>query len=121
MVVYNARKLKFTGSKFDKKLYRWHTGYRLKQQTPKELAVIKDKPEEVLLRAVSGMLPKNNLRKARLKRLHVFADGEHKFKEEVDKYKPVVLNEKELYKSYAPRYRQVRQAVVYKPRRGDTL
>ena len=47
VVVINAKDVKFTGKKFEKKQYTWHTGYPggLKQMTVKKL--IERKPEEV--------------------------------------------------------------------------
>ena len=74
VVVLNAEKEKFTGRNYTQKLYRWHTGYPggLKEVTPKFLAEDKGRPEELIERAVRGMLPKNNLRKLREKRLFVF-------------------------------------------------
>ena len=51
------------GRKWDKKLYRWHTGYPggLKERTAKEM--YEKKPDAILREAVLGMLPKNNLRR----------------------------------------------------------
>lgn len=99
VVVINARHAKFTGSKFEQKLYRWHTGYRLKETTPKQLAIIKDRPEELIKRAVSGMLPKNKLRKHRMKFLHIFPDAEHSFEAEVEAKTPVLLSPRKIYNS----------------------
>ena len=45
--------------------------------TPKHLVEVKDRPEEIIERAVKGMLPKNRLRKVRQERLHVFKGSEH--------------------------------------------
>lgn len=51
------------GRKWDKKLYRWHTGYPggLKERTAREMFT--KKPDSILREAVLGMLPKNNLRR----------------------------------------------------------
>mmetsp|Transcript_194 Transcript_194/g.207 ORF Transcript_194/g.207 Transcript_194/m.207 type:complete len:155 (+) Transcript_194:301-765(+) len=82
VVVINARQVRWTGKKYNEKLYRWHTGYPggLKSTTPRQLTEIKDKPEEIIQNAVSRMLPKNKLRKWRMRKLHVFADDDHIFK-----------------------------------------
>ena len=63
MVVVNAKDIELTGRKFDEKVYKWHTGYPggLKQRTVREQW--ERDPTEILRKAVSGMLPKNNLRK----------------------------------------------------------
>ena len=69
VIIKNVEKLKFTGKKFDNKIYFRHTGYLggLKQQTLKEL--YKRSPSEVLRKAVWGMLTKNKLRPRQIKRL----------------------------------------------------
>jgi large subunit ribosomal protein L13 len=81
VVVKNAAQIHFTGRKWDRKLYRWHTGYPggLRQQTAKDL--LQKKPEDVLKNAVMGMLPKNNLRKEMNLRLRIFAGEGHPFKD----------------------------------------
>lgn len=77
VVVINARKVKLTGGKLDKKLYYRHTGYlgHLRVLTARQL--LEKKPERVLYLAVKGMLPKNKHRKHRLRRLKIYADAEH--------------------------------------------
>lgn len=69
--VINLSKVKFTGKKMMKKIYRWHTGYigHLKELSLKELWQ-KD-PIKVFKKAVRGMLPKNRLLKKRIKLLEV--------------------------------------------------
>ena len=63
VVVVNAKDIELTGRKFDEKVYKWHTGYPggLKQRTVREQW--ERDPTEILRKAVSGMLPKNTLRK----------------------------------------------------------
>jgi large subunit ribosomal protein L13 len=74
VVVTNTRHLAFSGNKWNQKLYRHHTGYPggLKEVLAKELHA--KSPNKVLYKAVQGMLPKNNLRKYRMRRLHLFPD-----------------------------------------------
>ena len=71
VVIKNASKLKISGAKYTQKIYYRHSGYvgNLKQQTFKEL--FSKSPEEVLQKAVYNMLPKNRLRKNRMKRLKI--------------------------------------------------
>ena len=78
IVIVNVDKLIFTGNKYNNKLYRWHTGYPggLKQTTPRRLVEDKKRPEEILQRAVKGMLPNNKLRDQRLSRLKIFSGPE---------------------------------------------
>lgn len=79
VVVVNAAAVKLTGRKLDQKEYYHHTGYigNLKTITMKNLMITQ--PEEVIERAVAGMLPKNRLRAVWLKRLTVYRsdEGEH--------------------------------------------
>ncbi|MEP7147462.1 MAG: 50S ribosomal protein L13 [Acidobacteriota bacterium] len=78
VIVINARKAVFTGSKNDQKLYRRHTLYPggLRETTVKEM--FEKKPEKVIELAVKGMLPKTKLGKAMVKKLKVYADGDHR-------------------------------------------
>ncbi|XOB41025.1 MAG: 50S ribosomal protein L13 [Candidatus Nealsonbacteria bacterium] len=69
VVIKNVSKIKITGKKMEQKKYYRHSGYMggLKITPLKKL--FKEKPDEVLKKAVSGMLPKNKLRSEQLKRL----------------------------------------------------
>ena len=77
VVVINAADVKFTGAKHTDKKYTWHTGWvgGLKQVTVKEQ--LEKKPEEVIRKAVLGMLNKNKLRKAYARKLRVFPGENH--------------------------------------------
>jgi large subunit ribosomal protein L13 len=83
VVVINAKYVKATGNKEDQKVYTRYSGYPggLRSETLKELRI--RKPEEIILHAVSGMLPKNKLRDTMLARLHVFAEAEHKYEDKL--------------------------------------
>jgi large subunit ribosomal protein L13 len=80
VVVINAEKIRFTGSKLTQKEYVRYTGYPGGQRfaTPKEL--LTRKPEAILEHAVRKMLPKNKLADAILKKLFVYAGTEHPHK-----------------------------------------
>lgn len=71
VVVQNFTKVRVTGKKMEQKTYYRHSAYLggLKSRTLKESFVIA--PKEILRKAVWGMLPKNKLRNAQIKRLHV--------------------------------------------------
>ncbi|MEJ2032407.1 MAG: 50S ribosomal protein L13, partial [Deltaproteobacteria bacterium] len=77
IVVVNADKVRLTGKKWDDKIYYHHTGYMggLKEITAKEL--LAKKPGDLIMKAVKGMLPKNSLGRKQLKKLKVYAGGEH--------------------------------------------
>lgn len=77
IVVVNCEKVRFSGNKMQTKQYHRHSGYvgGLKSvPLEKKLA---EKPEEVLRLAVRGMLPKNRLGRAMLKKLKIYAGAEH--------------------------------------------
>tara|TARA_Y100000310_G_C20683593_1_gene817587 strand:- start:1305 stop:1661 length:357 start_codon:yes stop_codon:yes gene_type:complete len=71
VIVKNINKLVFTGNKASQKIYYRHSGYlgSLKE-TPLEKLFEKD-PDQVLRKAVFGMLPKNKLRSIQIKRLKI--------------------------------------------------
>ena len=77
VVVVNAEKIRLTGSKWDNKIYYWHSGYvgGLKQISAKKL--VEKKPEELVRLAVRRMLPKNSLGRRQFKKLKVYAGPEH--------------------------------------------
>eukprot|EP00210_Caulerpa_lentillifera_P003883 g3710.t1 len=80
-LVVNASKVLLTGKKWDEKVYRWHTGYPggLRERTAKR--AFWKRPEDVLWRSVCGMLPKNKLLNARLKKLLIYPGPNHNIKE----------------------------------------
>jgi len=77
IVIVNAAKITVTGNKFDDKMYHHHSGYigNLKSVPFKDL--IKKKPEEVIQKAVKGMLPKGPLGREMASKMKVFAGSEH--------------------------------------------
>src|SRR5919106_4249166 len=92
VVVINASKAVFTGSKNDQKLYRRHTLYPggLRETTVKEM--FEKKPERVIELAVKGMLPKSKLGKAMAKKLKVYADDEGLTRHAAQKPEPLALS-----------------------------
>jgi large subunit ribosomal protein L13 len=77
VVVVNAEKVHVTGNKLDTKMVRRHSGYPggLKERTLREQ--LERRPTEVIRKAVKGMLPKNRLAAAQLRKLKVYAGPEH--------------------------------------------
>ena len=77
IVVVNCEKIKVTGKKMtDKKYYR-HSGWVGGLKTTQLGDMLADKPARVLTAAVRGMLPKNRLGRAMLKKLKIYAGTEH--------------------------------------------
>ncbi|GBD39532.1 50S ribosomal protein L13 [bacterium HR37] len=77
VIVINADKVRFTGKKWSQKTYYWHTPYPggLKSITAGEL--LKKNPEEIIRKAVWGMLPKTKWQKKLIKRLKVYSGDNH--------------------------------------------
>jgi len=77
VIVVNAEKVRVTGKKLDQKIYYRHSGYPggLRERTLAEQ--LARRPEEVIRKAVKGMLPKNKLAAAQLRKLKVYAGPEH--------------------------------------------
>lgn len=78
VIVVNAEKVKLTGNKLEDKKYYNHSGYvgGLRERNAKTM--IEQYPEEMIERAVRGMLPKGRLGRAMGKKLFVYAGPEHK-------------------------------------------
>ncbi|KAH9964198.1 60S ribosomal protein L23 [Russula dissimulans] len=72
VVVTNASQVKVTGRKADQIIYRRHTLYPGGLKETKYRDMMSKKPDEIIRKAVSGMLPKNKLRERRLERLRIF-------------------------------------------------
>lgn len=72
VIVENVDKIKVTWKKLTDKLYRTHSGYKGHLKEISLERMLQKSPEKVIMFAVRGMLPKNKLRKERLKRLKLF-------------------------------------------------
>jgi len=88
VIVLNVEKLQIHPKKSINKLYRSHSGYlgHLKTKTLGKL--MEETPEEVIRRAVYGMLPRTRLRLQIMKRIHVFRGTEHPYAPQ----KPIPFN-----------------------------
>jgi large subunit ribosomal protein L13 len=80
VIVVNAEKVNFTGKKWNQKTYYRHSGYPggLKSITAENL--LKTKPEEIIRKAVWGMLPKNKWQDRLIKRLKIYTGNDHPHK-----------------------------------------
>lgn len=86
VVVINAAKVKVSGKKETTKVYFRHSGYPGgdKKETLAQLRV--RRPDQLVVHAVKGMLPKNKLGREMIKKLHVYVAYEHDYQ---DKFKEV--------------------------------
>lgn len=77
VIVVNAEKVQVTGKKLDQKLYRRHSGYPggFKEETLRSL--LARKPEEVIRRAVWGMIPHHRLGRRIIRKLKVYCGPSH--------------------------------------------
>lgn len=83
VVVTNAKLIKVTGKKESQKIYTRHSGYPngLRQEN---LSKLRDrKPEEIIMHAVKGMIPKTKLGRDIITKLHVFAGSEHPYQNQL--------------------------------------
>ena len=77
VVVVNAKKIKLTGRKLKDKIYYHHSGYPGGIKSINAKGLLDKRPEDVILKAVKGMLPKNSLGRTMLKKLRVYPDNVH--------------------------------------------
>ena len=77
VIILNAEKIRLTGEKLDKKVYRWHTLYPGGLREVRARKVFESKPDKLIREAVLGMLPKNKLRKRLVKRLKIYFADQH--------------------------------------------
>ncbi|KOR31207.1 50S ribosomal protein L13 [Achromatium sp. WMS2] len=77
IVVVNAEKVRVTGNKLKDKMYYHHTGYIGGMKSISLEKQLQQAPERVLHTAIRGMLPRNPLGRAMLKKLRIFVGPEH--------------------------------------------
>ncbi|HCJ12134.1 MAG: 50S ribosomal protein L13 [Verrucomicrobia bacterium GWF2_51_19] len=77
VVVINAEKVKVTGKKEEQKSYMFYSGYMGGAKHVSLADFRKRRPEFIIEHAVKGMLPKNRLSSAMLKKLKIYAGEEH--------------------------------------------
>jgi large subunit ribosomal protein L13 len=77
VVVINADKIKLTGRKWDQKNYYRHSGFMGGLKTINARQLMEKRPEDIVMHAVKGMLPKNRLGRKLCKKLKVYAGTVH--------------------------------------------
>ena len=77
VIVINADKVALTGSKLAEKLYYRHSGYPGGLTATTYSEMVEKHPTRAVEKAIRGMLPKNSLGAAQLKKLKVYAGPEH--------------------------------------------
>lgn len=77
VIVINAAKVRFTGSKLLQKNYYHHTGFPGGIKAINAKSQLEKHPDRVLSEAVWGMLPKNTLSRHLMRKLKIYADANH--------------------------------------------
>ena len=77
VIVINAEKVRFTGSKMSQKEYQTFSGYPGGQKRRTAAEMLEKKPEAIMEKAVRGMLPKTRLGRQMIKKLFVYTGPEH--------------------------------------------
>ena len=90
VIVINASKVKLTGNKLNDKIYYNHSGFPGGLRERNAATMISNYPEEMVERAIKGMLPHNALGAKMYKKLFVYTDANHKHEAQ----KPEVLEVK---------------------------
>ena len=88
VIIIDASKVNLTGKKLTDKMYYNHSGFPggLRERNAKEM--IENYPEEMMERAIKGMLPKGRLGRQMYKKLFVYAGSEHNQQAQ----KPIEMN-----------------------------
>ena len=77
VIVLNAEKAVFTGSKLDQKYYRHHTGWTGHLKEVRYRTLMSERPEKAIELAVKGMIPSTVIGRSALARLRVYKGTEH--------------------------------------------
>jgi large subunit ribosomal protein L13 len=77
VVVVNAERVRLTGNKLADKMYYRHSGFPGGINEETAAALLARRPEEVIRRAVVGMLPHNRLGRQLATKLKIYAGSEH--------------------------------------------
>ena len=88
VIIVNAEKVSFSGTKLVDKTYIRYTGYPGGQRMTTAEEMLRKQPERLIEKAIKGMLPKNKLGRQLFTNLKVYTGTEHNH----DAQKPEVLN-----------------------------
>lgn len=78
VIIVNCSKVVLTGNKLEQKYSYHHTGHPGGLKSVQYKKLMEEKPEEAVVKAIKGMLPKNALGRKMIKKLKVYAGAEHK-------------------------------------------
>ena len=85
VIVINCSKVVLTGKKLEQKKYYRHSQYVGGLRVTSASDMMKNKPDQVVFKAIKGMVPHTKLGAAQIKKLHVYAGSEHEHQEQQPK------------------------------------
>ena len=88
VVIINADKIQVTGMKHARKIYRSYTGFMGGLREVPYETMLARKPTYVLWHAIHGMVPRSRLGRAQMKKLRIYAGGEH----DMQAQNPITVN-----------------------------
>ncbi len=77
VVVINAAKVRLSGRKLEQKEYDYYSGWRGGRKVFTAATMMEKHPDRVILQAVRGMLPKNNIARKMMTRVKVYSGTDH--------------------------------------------
>ncbi|MEA2675015.1 MAG: large subunit ribosomal protein [Chloroflexota bacterium] len=77
VIVLNARKISVSAAKLETKLYQRHSGHPQGFKEESLGKLLERRPEEVVRRAIKGMLPHTRLGAQQLRKLKIYAGSDH--------------------------------------------
>ncbi|OKL55051.1 50S ribosomal protein L13 [Bowdeniella nasicola] len=77
VIVINAEKVALTGAKLEQKMAYRHSGFPGGLKATSYAELLAKNPERAITKAVAGMVPKNSLGRAQMRKLKVYAGSEH--------------------------------------------
>ncbi|TRZ77265.1 50S ribosomal protein L13 [bacterium] len=81
VVIINVAKVAFAGRKIESKIHRHHSGYMGGLKEIPMADYFERFPDKVMREAISGMMPRNKLRTPMMRRLHMFKNDNHSYKD----------------------------------------
>lgn len=91
IIVTNADKIVFTGAKLTDKVYYHHSTYRTGVKSITAGKLLAEKPEEIIRKAVHGMLPKNALGRQLERHLRIYSSGEYTGQHDAQQPEPLKI------------------------------
>ncbi len=92
VIITNADKVVFTGNKLNQKHYYHHSGWRTGIKSISAQKLLDEKPEEILRKAIHGMVPKTKLGRKLDKHVRIYRSGEYDGQHDAQKPQTLKIN-----------------------------